>query len=102
MRIWGPAVVRTREAHRILTNSATRNFKDFGDAPPLLRGEYADDDQDGLPNWFEMYWFGKFLDWNTASIADPGADPDSDGQTNRLEYPARSDPTKPPASVPAP
>ena len=28
---------------------------DFGDAKPFLRGEYADDDHDGLPNWFEMY-----------------------------------------------
>ena len=56
-----------------------RHWKaDFGDAPPLLRGEYADDDHDGLPNWFEMYWFGKFLDWSTATVADPGTDPDSD------------------------
>jgi hypothetical protein len=51
-----------------------RHWKaDFGGAPPLVRGEYADDDHDGLPNWFEMYWFGKFLDWTTATAADPKA-----------------------------
>jgi hypothetical protein len=32
---------------------------DFGDAPPRRRGEHANDDQHGLPNWFEMYRFGK-------------------------------------------
>jgi hypothetical protein len=44
---------------------------DSGDAPPLLRAEDADDDQDGLPNWFEMNWCGKFLDWSTASLCRP-------------------------------
>jgi hypothetical protein len=76
-----------------------RNWRaDFGeDVPPLLRGEYADDDGDGLPNWFEMYWFGKFLDYATATAADPNADPDGDGQTNLHEWRARTDPTKAPA-----
>jgi hypothetical protein len=63
-----------------------RHWKaDFGDAPPLLRGEYADDDQDGLPNWFEMYWFGKCLDWSTATVADPKA-LGKDGKTNLQHY----------------
>ena len=63
-----------------------RHWKaDFGDAPPLLRGEYADDDHDGLPNWFEMYWFGKFLDWSTATMADPRA-VGKDGKTNLQHY----------------
>jgi hypothetical protein len=63
-----------------------RHWKaDFGDAPPLLRGEYADDDHDGLPNWFEMYWFGKFLDWSTATAADPRAI-GKDGKTNLQHY----------------
>jgi hypothetical protein len=71
-----------------------RNWKaDFGDTPPLLRGEYADDDNDGLPNWFEMYWFGKFLDWTTATVADPAADPNKDGKTNLQHYLDRTDPT---------
>ncbi len=69
---------------------------DFGDdVEPLLRGEYADDDGDGLPNWFEMYWFGKFLDWSTATVADPDTDFDGDGRTNLQEYLDRTDPTTP-------
>ncbi len=75
----------------------TRHWQaDFGDAPPLLRGEYADDDADGLPNWFEMYWFGKFLDYSTAAVADPNADPDGDGKTNIQEHLDQTDPTRPP------
>ena len=68
-----------------------RHWKaDFGEqVPPLIRGEYADDDQDGLPNWFEMYWFGKFLDYSTATAADANADPDGDGKTNIEEWRAR-------------
>ncbi|MBL7223849.1 MAG: hypothetical protein ISS72_08350 [Candidatus Brocadiae bacterium] len=70
---------------------------DFGeDVAPLLRGEYADSDKDGLPNWFEMYWFGKFLDYSTATVADPDADPDRDGKSNLEEYRAQTDPTRPP------
>jgi len=51
---------------------------------------------DGLPNWFEMYWFGKFLDYSTATAADANADPDGDGKTNIKEWRAQTDPTKPP------
>jgi hypothetical protein len=71
-----------------------RHWKaDFGDAKPLLQGEYADDDGDGLPNWFEMYWFGKFLDYTTTTAAKPDADPDGDGRSNLQEYLDRTDPT---------
>ncbi len=71
-----------------------RHWKaDFGNTKPLLRGEYADDDGDGLPNWFEMYWFGKFLDYSTATAAKPDADPDGDGRTNLQEYLDQTDPT---------
>ncbi len=72
-----------------------KNWKeDFGDTPPVLRGEYADDDDDGLPNWFEMYWFGKFMDYTTCTVADPNADPDGDGRPNLQEYLDQTDPTK--------
>ena len=67
---------------------------DFGDAPPVRRGLHADDDHDGLPNWFEMYWFGTFLDWGTATGAAPDGDPDGDGKTNLEEYRGQTDPTQ--------
>lgn len=69
---------------------------DFGETPMPNFSESGDDDGDGLPNWFEMYWFGRFLDAATASAADPAADPDRDGKTNIEEYLAQTDPTKPP------
>ena len=77
---------RETNAMTCFSTEFLRHWKaDFGDAPPLLRGEYADDDQDGLPNWFEMYWFGKFLDWSTATVADPKA-LGRDGKTNLQHY----------------
>jgi hypothetical protein len=69
---------------------------DFGDAPHFYASEYGDTDSDGLPNWFEMYWFGRFFDWSTADVAEPDADPDGDGQSNLEEYLAQTDPTTPP------
>lgn len=72
-----------------------RNWKlDFGDMEPFYYSEYGDVDKDGLPNWFEMYWFGKFRDFSTAAIAEANADPDDDGKTNMQEYLAQSNPTK--------
>src|SRR5690606_8055077 len=66
---------------------------DFGnDEPPLLYSEYGDADGDGLPNWFEMYWFGKFLDMSTASIADPSEDSNGSGHSNLEEYLRRRNP----------
>lgn len=68
---------------------------DFGAASPapVQRGEYGDLDGDGLPNWYEMYWFGKSLaDWPSASAADPKADSDGDGKTNMEEFQDRSNP----------
>ena len=74
-----------------------RHWKaDFGDAKPFLWSEYGDVNNNGLPNWFEMYWFGKFGDMSTAACADPNADPDGDGRTNLQEYLDQTDPTQPP------
>ncbi|MGD0093527.1 MAG: endo-1,3-alpha-glucanase family glycosylhydrolase [Planctomycetota bacterium] len=73
-----------------------RHWKaDFGDTPPLLWSEYGDANKNGLPNWFEMYWFGKFGDMSTASSCpDPNAKTPS-GKTLRECYLERVDPTKP-------
>ena len=68
---------------------------DFGDAKPNLRAEYGDDDNDVLPNWVEMYWFGKFDDYSTATVAKPNEDPFKTGKTNLQHYLKQSDPTKP-------
>jgi hypothetical protein len=62
------------------------------DPAPLLRGLEADDDSDGLPNWFEMYWFGKFMDWKTATVADPKAI-GAGGKTLLEHYQNQTDPT---------
>ncbi len=99
-----------------------RHWKaDYGDVPPLLYSEYGDLDNDGLPNWFEMYWFTEargfkpikptdladlldapkdhpvtfWADMRTATKVDPAADPDGDGLSNLDEYLRRSDPTIP-------
>lgn len=72
------------------------NWKlDFPGLQPFHYSEYGDDDKDGLPNWFEMYWFGKFLDFSTENVAKPEDDPDRDGLTNLQEYMAQTNPTKP-------
>lgn len=68
---------------------------DFGKIPPVLDGWYADKDNDGLPNWFEMYWFGRYGDFATCTGAKPDDDPDHDGFTNLQEYKKCTDPTKP-------
>jgi hypothetical protein len=103
-----------------------RHWKaDFGDTPMLRYSEYGDADNDGLPNWFEMYWFTKdrgfkpvvsddpdefldgpkqhpitrWLDLSTQTLVDPKADPDADGRSNLQEYRDRTDPTVPERSA---
>jgi hypothetical protein len=78
----------------ICTEFAKHWKADFGDAEPYVYTEYADNDNDGLPNWFEMLWFGKFGDMSTAVGAKPDDDPDGDGKTNLQEYRDQTDPTK--------
>ena len=81
-----------------ISTEFARHWKaDFGDAPTWHYSEYGDDDKDGLPNWFEMYWFGKWLDFTTTTVAKPDADPDGDGKTNLQECQEQTDPTLPPA-----
>ena len=60
--------------------------KDFpNDTMPVL-AENADDDGDGMPNWFEMLYFGRFPDVSTARAANPDDDPDHDGLSNLEEF----------------
>ncbi|UCD52896.1 MAG: right-handed parallel beta-helix repeat-containing protein, partial [Phycisphaerales bacterium] len=51
----------------------------FGGAVDLGADEYIDEDNDGLPNWWETVFFG-------AEPAAPGDDPDGDGHSNIDEY----------------
>ncbi|MGI6494897.1 MAG: endo-1,3-alpha-glucanase family glycosylhydrolase [Kiritimatiellia bacterium] len=66
--------------------------KDFPGVPPVKWAYQADEDNDGMPNWFEMLFFGRFHDMSTASCADPAADPDGDGADNLEEYRRRTNP----------
>ena len=65
---------------------------DFPGVKPPRNSEMGDDDGDGLPNWFEMVYFGKFADQSTAGVADPKADPDGDGFTNLQEWENETNP----------
>jgi hypothetical protein len=69
-----------------------RHWKaDFGEVPMLRWSEYGDLDRDGLPNWFEMYWFGRFGDLATATNAEPNA-VGAAGQTLLQHYRDQTDP----------
>ncbi len=97
--------------------------EDFGNTKPFWYSEYGDVDNDGLPNWFEMYWFSKergfqpkttdsesldekpaikysrWLDFPTQSYADPKEDSNGDGKTNLEHYREQSDPARPSANA---
>jgi hypothetical protein len=79
------------------TEEARHWRADFGDQPLFTASEYGDADGDGLPNWFEMYWFGKFFDWSTAGAADAKGDLDGDGRDHLREYLDQTHPLKPDA-----
>jgi len=66
---------------------------DFPGIPFPGCSEYGDADGDGLPNWFEMYYFGRYPDFRTQTAAKSDDDPDGDGKTNLQEYLAQTDPT---------
>ncbi len=68
--------------------------RDFPNDKPLYYSEYGDLDDDGLPNWFEMYYFGEFPLMRSATIADPSADPDCDGISNLDEWKQQTNPLK--------
>ena len=74
------------------SNYADEWARDFPGTGPFVFAENADDDGDGLPNWFEMVYFGEFPRMSTAKAADPNADPDGDGRTNRQECRDRTNP----------
>lgn len=84
-----------RESNVMATWSSTYDEEwelDFPGVKPLHYSENGDVDGDGLPNWFEMVYFGKYPFMETAGIADPLADPDGDGFTNIEEYRNETDP----------
>ncbi len=50
--------------------------------------EFSDVDADGLPDWWEEYYFGSY------DVALPDGDPDNDGRDNLAEYVASTNPTE--------
>ncbi len=101
--VTAPEVVTTlpfRQDNSMVCASSVyeKNWKlDFPGVKVFRYSEYSDVDKDGLPDWFEMYWFGKFLEFDTAACANPNDDPDKDGLTNLQEYLGQSNPLKPEA-----
>lgn len=60
----------------------------FGGGIDIGADEFADTDDEGLPDWWQLFYFD-------ALGQDPQADPDEDGLTNLEEYLLGTDPTNP-------
>jgi hypothetical protein len=66
--------------------------EDFkGNTEPMV-AYYGDVDGDGLPNWFEMFYFGKLGDFTTATAADPEAKVPGTNLTVRQAYLKQANP----------
>ena len=59
-------------------------------APDIGADEFIDDDDDGLPNWWET-----FHGFDPSDPSDASDDPDDDGLTNLSEYLYETDPSDP-------
>lgn len=85
--IWTPTSTGIVEisvwAHRIVVPNQDFALVVTGDFDPI--DPLEDRDQDGLPDYWELWHFGN-LD------ASPDDDPDQDGASNRLEFLANTDP----------
>jgi hypothetical protein len=83
-------------AIRGFSSEEARHWKKwFPGVEPHFLSEYGDADGNGLPNWFERYYFGQWCG------LDPHADPDRDGNSNRQEFLDGTDPLNPPVAYPA-
>ena len=66
----------------------------MGERVEMGADEFLDTDGDGLPDFWELKYFGN------SNIADPNADPDGDWFTNLQEYELySSDPNAPPVYI---
>jgi len=74
--------------------------EDFPGVPYPRVSEYGDEDGDGLPNWFQSYWFAKRTNAANATPADPKEDANADGRTNLQNYQDQTDPVNKPAAYP--
>lgn len=82
-------------AIRGFSSNEAANWAKWFPGKPAWIGEYRDDDHNGLPNWYEHYYFGQWTG------TDAAADPDGDGKTNAQELAAQTDPRNPPVLYPA-
>lgn len=80
--------VSSRCNERWLQDVPTRRMQNFS------HSEYSDADGDGLPNWFEMFYFGRgWINPAEQTGADPDGDENRDGRTNLEHYLTGTNPT---------
>jgi len=84
-----PAETVSQRIARVLTNAdANPNLQGFvSGARRLNLQRMVDTDLNGLPDWWELQYFGHLTGTN------PNADPDSDGMSNLAEFLAGTNPT---------